>query len=584
MLGFKYKMASSAMMEGVKKGVEVGVQIEEALEDLLVVSFHHGRRIFRGVLLDTSKRDGPFGIPSGKLSSLKAEMNFETDRQNLGQTVQIDNNPSENGKRWEHSAISFRQTYGQNLPIPAPRPILKPNKIPSKDIKNKYQRTRHIRLRPRQALCSKCKGAVNPNSVVGPRTCKTAAKPATYNTTQTNTPKVQVRKRKAVATNGKPKDTKRMKMKRRENKVETQTITKTSPLIKISFATPHGKGRVIKIPPRTHTTIKPSNSSRLNHNNHKKALKKTNDTFQLKRSTPSLMNGVHVKLQNCMPRTMSTGKETKHKSKNDVVDKTHNTPIVRQPYVPYDFEDSDSESMVSSDRLAEARTTMSKPYVDTSNNRLILRTSKFKTKEVKEKKSLSHVLASLPTQRNKNSEDSVISISSTSDQSATSSQSPSVRSSIGTDHYDFAVVPCSEKNVEQGLEQENKPRPALTVRIHKKNVTKCTTETGKTTCVGDIVWGKIQGFPWWPGRVISITVSRNDTGTVFNQEARIAWFASSTTSSMSCAQLHPYLDSFQKRHKKKKRGPYREAIKEASQACKDLSREVKQLNTMFEVS
>ncbi|XP_070540297.1 PWWP domain-containing protein 2A-like [Ptychodera flava] len=563
---------ASSIMEGVKKGAEVGVQIEEALEDLLVVSFHHGERIFRGVLLDTSKRDGPFGIPAARLSGLKAEISVQTDPTS-SETLQLD---SDTGKTWEPSSLSYRHTYGQDMPQPPPRPILKPRRYVSKGItKDKYERTRHIRLRPRQVLCSNCKNMCSQNSVI--------AKSSLSRTTPTAAPansqiqKVEIRKRKAETSVPKHKEVKRLKKKEMKvenptSKIETQTITKTSPLIKISFATPHGKGRVLKIPPRTHTTIKSSNPTKLSHHEHekaRKALKKAKDTIQLKSTTPIMVNGMNHRVQD---------NYKKHGEKRKSKYKHSNKREDRVDYQTYDFDDSDSEMSTATGDQNIPVVEIDKPYVDTSNNRLIFRTKHKKTKDKNKLKSLKPVLASLPTQKNKNSDDSAVSVSS----EQSSSTHVSERSGL-SDPYDFPSSDADEEK-EKSLEQENKPRPSLTVRIHKKNVTKCTTPDGRTTCVGDVVWGKIQGFPWWPGRVVAITITRNDSGTMFNQEAKIAWFASSTASYMPCIDVHPFLEAFQKRYKKKKRGPYREAIKQATQACKDLSREVKQLNTMFEVS
>lgn len=55
---------------------------------------------------------------------------------------------------------------------------------------------------------------------------------------------------------------------------------------------------------------------------------------------------------------------------------------------------------------------------------------------------------------------------------------------------------------------------------------------------GDIVWGKVGGFPWWPGRVLSITAS---------SKAHVAWYASKTSSLMSCDSLSPFLEDYKVR-------------------------------------
>lgn len=82
---------------------------------------------------------------------------------------------------------------------------------------------------------------------------------------------------------------------------------------------------------------------------------------------------------------------------------------------------------------------------------------------------------------------------------------------------------------------------------------------------GDIVWGKVHGFPWWPGKVLSISDSGCSTDTT--TEAHVSWFGSSTSSMMPCNQLCPFLDFFKLRfNKKKKSSSYKEAIRQATEA------------------
>lgn len=52
---------------------------------------------------------------------------------------------------------------------------------------------------------------------------------------------------------------------------------------------------------------------------------------------------------------------------------------------------------------------------------------------------------------------------------------------------------------------------------------------------GDIVWGKIIGFPWWPGRVRSVTPT---------SRAYVEWYASTTSSLMPCDSLSPFLEDY----------------------------------------
>uniref|UniRef100_A0A6G1S1M4 PWWP domain containing 2A n=2 Tax=Neoaves TaxID=3078114 RepID=A0A6G1S1M4_9GRUI len=130
--------------------------------------------------------------------------------------------------------------------------------------------------------------------------------------------------------------------------------------------------------------------------------------------------------------------------------------------------------------------------------------------------------------------------------------------------------------------EEKKLSNSLKMEVFSKNVSKCVTPDGRTVCVGDIVWAKIYGFPWWPARILTITVSRKDNGLLVRQEARISWFGSTTTSFLALAQLSPFLESFQLRFNKKRKGLYRKAVTEAAKAAKQLTPEVRALLTQFE--
>ncbi|XP_033757788.1 PWWP domain-containing protein 2A-like [Pecten maximus] len=151
------------------------------------------------------------------------------------------------------------------------------------------------------------------------------------------------------------------------------------------------------------------------------------------------------------------------------------------------------------------------------------------------------------------------------------------------DGFTVQTVPDSEddrsaKSEEcSGTEDEEGPpgdtnieslRP-LMMKIQTHDVTKCVATDGRSIHVGDIVWGKIQGFPWWPGRVLSITVSQRDNGTMIRQLAHVSWFGSSTMSHIQCSDLYPFLEDFKLRFNRKKRGPYKMAIKAGHHSCSE---------------
>lgn len=71
------------------------------------------------------------------------------------------------------------------------------------------------------------------------------------------------------------------------------------------------------------------------------------------------------------------------------------------------------------------------------------------------------------------------------DSSSSGSKSPS-NSDASDDHSD--TVP-------------DFPGNPLVVRLPTQAINSCQTSDGRFMAVGDVVWGKIHGFPWWPGKV-----------------------------------------------------------------------------------
>ncbi|XP_078729276.1 PWWP domain-containing protein 2B-like isoform X3 [Lampetra fluviatilis] len=99
-------------------------------------------------------------------------------------------------------------------------------------------------------------------------------------------------------------------------------------------------------------------------------------------------------------------------------------------------------------------------------------------------------------------------------------------------------------------------RRARAARVHKKSVTRCVTSQGKAVCVGDIVWAKLHGCPWWPAQVRSVSVS---------------------------VQVVPFMENFEARYsRRKKSNGYRRAVSEAAEASRRLTPEVRKLLTQFE--
>ncbi|OQV11540.1 hypothetical protein BV898_14196 [Hypsibius exemplaris] len=114
-------------------------------------------------------------------------------------------------------------------------------------------------------------------------------------------------------------------------------------------------------------------------------------------------------------------------------------------------------------------------------------------------------------------------------------------------------------------------------------VKSCTTKDGRDFAVGDIVWGKIVGYPWWPGAIKHIVVCddpllQNSAATpaladqpasiLQYQEAQIEWFGQKASISyIEVNQLGHFGLEYQRKYKTKLRTcSYQEAVKLAVQA------------------
>lgn len=96
------------------------------------------------------------------------------------------------------------------------------------------------------------------------------------------------------------------------------------------------------------------------------------------------------------------------------------------------------------------------------------------------------------------------------------------------------------------------------------NTTKDTH--GSVVCTGDVVWGKMQGFPWWPAKVLSIndrpiTDVNEDTS---SSSVHVSWYGSELISLLTSHQLCNYLSNYKIRYNKRKRGPYKAATRLAT--------------------
>ncbi|KAL7062593.1 hypothetical protein AAHC03_0520 [Spirometra sp. Aus1] len=95
-------------------------------------------------------------------------------------------------------------------------------------------------------------------------------------------------------------------------------------------------------------------------------------------------------------------------------------------------------------------------------------------------------------------------------------------------------------------------------------------DDGSVFRLGDIVWCKLSGWPFWPARITSIA-KEESTGT-----ACVRWFAWDQVSYMACDKLWPFLEHYDKKlDKRKKRGVYKQAVDQALEAARCREQELR---------
>uniref|UniRef100_H3CQE0 PWWP domain containing 2A n=1 Tax=Tetraodon nigroviridis TaxID=99883 RepID=H3CQE0_TETNG len=170
-----------ASVQDLSPGTEVRVSLDHVIDDALVVSFCVGEKVFSGVLMDVSKRFGPYGIPitvfprrddrsRPQVSVPSPPLAAEEDPAK-GEEAALGPASPPHPRSWSSKPpplfqegapypppLLIRDTYNQALPQPLPRKIKRPKR------RYRYEEPTSImnaiKLRPRQVLCDKCKGVV----------------------------------------------------------------------------------------------------------------------------------------------------------------------------------------------------------------------------------------------------------------------------------------------------------------------------------------------------------------------------------------------------------------------------------------
>ncbi|XP_033633447.1 PWWP domain-containing protein 2A-like [Asterias rubens] len=468
------------------------------------------------------------------------------------------------GEKVEHSALSYRQSYFQDMPLPAPRPLLlnRPTNFREKKVPNSNTRTRPIRLRPRRPLCSKCRSQCSNNVTSSvPHGSGGKIDKASF-----------VRKHKAeIAT------PKYFGSKKSTTGDTNAGLRKTSPVIKISYASPQGKGHVVRIPAKTHSTAYKnrtslSQNSDLGHTNRQKAqkcLKKAKSN--VKTSVSKTNKGLNGFLPSSGPKSY----HEQHRRIRIIKSKgTYHSASANE--IGYS---KHSESSQARNQNQTVSSGTSRKTAKSTENELHACSKTFLT-EPHLKNVQVFVNNHFNAQQQEVSTQNASNSTGQRDTFTCSSDNVEVSSSLDIESDVLSVVNPTETL----LSESKQCITPMKIQVHKKNITKSCLKDGREMCIGDIVWGKITGFPWWPGRIVEIVVSRRENGTLLSQLAQITWFASTTISHMPLTDLYPFLRFFAERYNRKKKGIYKDAVRQATEAATTLSPEVRALHTMFETS
>ncbi|CAH1399371.1 unnamed protein product [Nezara viridula] len=501
------------------------VTVDEALQDILVVSYAFESKLFQGVLLDSTKRYLPCRIPENAANQIGSPKNEANEEDKL------------------FFSIRQRFTYFQEKPV-----HLNHFHLPKKLSKTKNQKMT-VRLRPRQVLCSKCKSICNENSE--------------------NVNSYPTRSKKPEPPDSSPRSL--FSENRRDNQLPNNSPPKLCP----TFVQ-----RIPRLPNSDNNSINGNLTSPISRS----------EEFWFKPSDDSNINKLPCNVETLPDdendRQMVLRKKRSVGSMEDLWDETvfeegskkaKTTPVIKISF------GSQGEGTVlkipSKVQLCSESETEDKQKVP-SASKAAKKAMKKAKKEAKRKEltesPVSHKSPS-PSElqyrkhrhkvKHKKKHKTEKPDEEIKERCLKQKLSINLRR-LNSNTYEKTDLSSGESS----LSSEDIPDfPVANSIDGYKDVTSCKTVNGNTFAVGDIVWGKIHGFPWWPGKVLNILI-RQDSD---EWDAHVSWYGSSTASLMPCDQLSPFLTNFKIRYnRRKKSAGYKEAIRLATNEASASNPEV----------
>ncbi|KAJ8962068.1 hypothetical protein NQ314_005851 [Rhamnusium bicolor] len=546
------------------KRTRISVFVDEALQDILVVTFEFGVKIFKGVLLDSTKRNLPCGVPN-----INPAFNVPT------------KNPDDD------TLYAVNQRFAYTDPNAAKK---KNVQMPSKYKNNKMT----VRLRPRQVLCSKCKGICNENSENVSRKRKSSE-----NVQSTSPPPPSRRSGKDSMLE--PRLT-RLTYQEEEsvgNKANLDNNSNKKPLGSIQ----HESSQELD---KKHSSDHSSDSCNTDDadvlplKTVKRMLRKKRSVSSVEEQWPETDYQENLnRNNNHNVQSNSNASATEQPLSANSISIT-NTRTIKISYGPQgegtvlkipaqidNLNDDDSEENINLEQQGNK--------LKETDNKAARKALKKAKKEARRKVLLAggftivlgrcFAKLNVPRRRkhkmkhkkkhreDKDRKHKEGEVSSTQDDSK--EQCITQKLSINLKRLNNTYTSCTisdkiDDNISSSDEHNEQvpnfppSNPPLMLRINAQTVSSALGADGVRLLVGDVVWGKIHGFPWWPGKVLTMT-SCGAQG----PQAHVAWYGSSTSSLMQCDQLSHYLDNFKVRYNKKKKGPYKEAIKQATTEARE---------------
>ncbi|CDQ66961.1 unnamed protein product [Oncorhynchus mykiss] len=588
----------SESVDNLIPGSEVRVSLDHIIDDALVVSFRLGEKIFSGVLMDLSKRFGPYGIPitvfpKREYKDKPESMQLKTEPfQPEKVEMPVQENPDSQVPKpnpwttkppplFQEGApypppLFIRDTYNQSLPQPPPRKIKRPKRRLYREEPTSIMNA--IKLRPRQVLCDKCKGTVMTVDKREPRRGPVSDSRGEDAKRRRNDSAATVSKR--------PRNDSRSEEKRHAAEATTATTT-TSPAREVlKLAKAQKRQRETTVVTGSSGNAKTMTRAAALQEAH--AHQKVHFTRRLQQ-----ISGVGPSNATPLPPRMRIKPQRYRNEEND--SSTCKPPCLEKvpgsgrlsppkPGAPRCTSTRSSSSSCSTGEATAAEnqaTEHSNPKVEPEEQG-----GREERRETRGSKAGNLVVyMTLNPSQPDSSNTSMCSVDSADDLKSSNSECSSTETFDFPPPGDLHSPPApgtSSAVTDPSPAPTEEKTPRKSQKVFSKNVSKCVSLDGRSICVGDIVWAKIYGFPWWPARVLGIQISRKDNGLLVRQEARVAWFGSPTTSFLALAQVAPFLESFQSRFDKKRKGLYRKAITEAAKAAKQLTPEVRALLTQFE--